>query len=169
MQREQVSIPQMVLYILFALVFYAAQSSLFGAWSIRGYHLDLLPAFVAAAALLDGPAEGAVMGIVIGLLYDLGFSGLDGLYPIFFMLFGMVSGAMSRLTLSRNYVSMLMINAFQMILIDLVRYFCYLLPQKGAPFLLVLQQTVGSTLLATVLCFVVYLPMRKISRKFSGR
>ena len=35
MQREQLSIPKMILYILFALVFYALQSSLFGAWSIR--------------------------------------------------------------------------------------------------------------------------------------
>ena len=111
MQREQLSIPKMILYILFALVFYALQSSLFGAWSIRGYHLDLLPAFVAAAALLDGPVEGVIMGVVVGLLYDLGFTGIDGLYPMFFVLFGMAAGAMSRLTLSRNYVSMLMLNA----------------------------------------------------------
>ena len=150
-------------------MFYALQSSLFGAWSIRGYHLDLLPAFVAAAALLDGPVEGVIMGVVVGLLYDLGFTGIDGLYPIFFMLFGMAAGAMSRLTLSRNYVSMLMLNAVEMVVIDLLRYFCYLLPQKGAPFGLVLQQTVGGTLLASLLCFAVYVPMAKISRKFSAR
>lgn len=168
MQREQVSIPKIILYILFALIFYAVQSSTFGTWSIRGYHLDLMPLFVAAAALLDGPTEGAIMGVVIGLFYDLGLGGVDGLYPIFFMLFGMIAGVMSRLALSRNYVSMLIVNAVEMFLIDLLRYFCYLLPQKGASFGLILQQTLGSTLLASLVCFVVYAPMLKISRKFSS-
>lgn len=167
MQREQVSIPKIILYILFALIFYAVQSSTFGAWSIRGYHLDLLPLFVAGAALLDGPTEGAIMGVVIGLLYDLGLGGLDGLYPIFFMLFGMVAGVMSRLTLSRNYISMLLVSSVEMIMIDLLRYFCYLLPQ-GASLGLILQQTLGSTLLAGLVCFIVYAPMHKISRKFSS-
>lgn len=169
MQREQLSIPKLLLYILYAIVFYALQSSLFGAWSIRGYHLDLLPAFVAAAALLDGPTEGVVVGIAVGVLYDLGYTGVDGLYPIFFLLFGMVAGAMSRLTLSRNYVSMMLLNAVEMIVLSLVRYFCYLLPQQGAPFGLVLQQTVGGTLLSCLLCFVVYVPISRISRALSTR
>ena len=56
MQRERISIPKNVLYIVMALLLYVLQSSWFGMWSIRGYHLDLLPALVAAAALLDGPA-----------------------------------------------------------------------------------------------------------------
>ncbi|MDO4270526.1 MAG: hypothetical protein Q4C72_06330 [Eubacteriales bacterium] len=169
MQREQISIPKILLYVLFALLAYVLQSSLFGTWSIRGYHLDLLPAIVAAAALLDGPMEGAVVGIVVGLFYDLGFIGVDGLYPIFFLLFGLIAGAMSRLALSRNYVSMLLLNAFEMTVLGLLRYFAYLLPQKGASFVLVLQQIVGGVLLASVFCFAVYLPMRKISRSFDTR
>ena len=73
MQREQLSIPKVVLYILFALLIYVLQTSLFGTWSIRGYHLDLLPALVAAAALLDGPVEGVIIGITVGLFYDLSY------------------------------------------------------------------------------------------------
>ena len=38
---------------------------------------------------------------------------------------------------------------------------------EGASFLLVLHQTVGGTLVACMLCFIVYLPMRRISRAFS--
>ncbi len=168
MQREQLSIPKMALYLIYAVIFYAVQSSLFGAWSFRGFHLDLLPAFVAAAALLDGPAEGAVVGIVIGLLYDVSMSGPDGLYPLFFLAFGLLAGALSSLSLSRNYISMLMLNAGEMLVLDLLRYFCYLLPQKGASFLLVLQQTVGGILMASVLCFIVYVPMRIVSRAFTA-
>ena len=66
MQRERLSIPKIVLYILLVLIIYVLQTTLFGAWSIRGYHVDLLPALVAAAALLDGPAEGVIVGIAVG-------------------------------------------------------------------------------------------------------
>ena len=169
MQRERLSIPKILLYILVALAVYVLQTSLFGAWSIRGYRLDLLPALVAAAALLDGPAEGVIVGIAVGLFYDLGFIGIDGLYPLFFMLFGLVAGAMSRLTLSGSYVSMLLMTAFEMVALGLLRYFTYLLPRAGASFVLVLQQIVGGTLLACLFSFIVYLPMRKISRKFAER
>ena len=169
MQREQLSIPKTLLYLVFALVFYALQASLFGTWSIRGYHLDLLPALVTAAALLDGPMEGVVVGVTVGLLYDVGFIGVDGLYPLFFLLFGLIAGAMSRLTLSGSYVSMLIMTAVEMVVLGLVRYFAYLLPQTGASFGLVLRQIVGGTLLTCVFRFVVYLPMRRISRRFADR
>ena len=169
MQRERISIPQIVLYLLLALILYVLQTSWFGTWSIRGYHLDLLPAIVAAAALHDGLVEGVILGVAVGLFYDLGFIGVDGLYPLFFMLFGLVAGALSRLALSGSYVSMLLVTAFEMIVLGLIRYFVYLLPQAGASFLLVLQQIVGGTLLTCVFCFIVYFPMRKISRIFADR
>lgn len=169
MQREQVSIPKIALYALLALVFYALQTSLFGTWSIRGFHIDLMPCFVVAAALLDGPVEGVIMGVIVGVLYDLGFVGIDGVYPIFFMLFGLIAGLLSRLTLSRNYVSMMMLTAAEMITLGLLRYFAYLLPQKGASFGLVLQQIIGGTLLACVLGFVVYWLIGRLSRKFGDR
>ena len=76
---------------------------------------------------------------------------------------------MSRLTLSGSYVSMLIMTAVEMVVLGLVRYFAYLLPQTGASFGLVLRQIVGGTLLTCVFCFVVYLPMRRISRRFADR
>ena len=169
MQREQISFPKMILYVLFAVLFYVLQSSVIGTWSIRGFHLDLLPCIVAAAALCDGPMEGGVMGVVVGVLYDVGFVGMDGVYPIFFLLFGLVAGALSRLALSRNYVSMMLTSAAEMVILGLLRYFCYLLPMHGASFTLVLQQMAGGTLLSCALCFLVYAPMSKISRIFDTR
>ncbi len=86
--------------------------------------------------------------------------------PHLFMLFGMAAGAMSRLTLSRNYVSMLMLNAVEMVVIDLLRYFCYLLPQKGAPFGLCCSRRSAARCSPACCAFAVYVPMAKISRKF---
>ena len=56
--------------------------------------------------------------------------------------------------------------AFEMLLLGMLRYFVQLM-REGASFLLVLHQTVGGTLVACMLCFIVYLPMRRISRAFS--
>lgn len=166
MQQETLSLPKLMLYLLYLLLFYALQSSLFGTWAVRGFHLDLLPCFAVAAGLLDGPAEGAVVGIGVGILYDLGMNGIDGVYPIFFLLCGVLAGVLCQLTLSRNYASMLLLTAAEMLVLGLGRYFFFLLPQQGASFALVLQQVLGGTLLACVLCFAVYLPLRAINRRF---
>ncbi len=165
MQRERMSIPRLILFGLWALFIFVVQTSVFGAANLFGYHVDLLPAAVAAAALLSSPAEGAVLGVIVGVLYDIGTVGIDGLMPIFFFAFGYGAGALSRLTLRRNYLSMLMLTAGEMLTIGLLRYL-FSLMQSGARFLPVLRQIVGGTLLACVFCFIVYLPMRQISRKF---
>ena len=156
MQRELISIPKILLYIAFTVFLFVFQTSILGAHPLFGYHLDLLPAAVAAAALLDGPVEGAAVGFTAGLLYDVGLIGVDGLYPIYFLLFGLAGG----------FLSMVLMNAVEMLLFGMLRYFVQLMPQ-GASFLLVLHQTVGGTLIACVLCALVYLPMRRISRRFS--
>ena len=154
MQRELISIPKILLYIAFTVFLFVFQTSILGAHPLFGYHLDLLPAAVAAA------------GFTAGLLYDVGLIGVDGLYPIYFLLFGLAGGVFSRLALAGGFLSMVLMNAVEMLLFGMLRYFVQLMPQ-GASFLLVLHQTVGGTLIACVLCALVYLPMRRISRRFS--
>ena len=156
MQRELISIPKMLLYALVTILVYVIQTTVFGAHPLFGYHVDLLPAAVTAAALLDGPFEGAVVGLV----------GMDGIYPIWFMLYGLLGGLISRTALAGGFLSMVLMNAFEMLLLGMLRYFVQLM-REGASFLLVLHQTVGGTLVACMLCFIVYLPMRRISRAFS--
>ena len=168
MQRELISIPKMLLYALVTILVYVIQTTVFGAHPLFGYHVDLLPAAVAAAALLSSPAEGAVLGVIVGVLYDIGTVGIDGLMPIFFFAFGYGAGALSRLTLRRNYLSMLMLTAGEMLTIGLLRYL-FSLMQAGARFLPVLRQIVGGTLLACVFCFIVYLPLRRLSGKSRKR
>ena len=149
MQRELISIPKMLLYALVTILVYVIQTTVFGAHPLFGYHVDLLPAAVTAAALLD-----------VGLV------GMDGIYPIWFMLYGLLGGLISRTALAGGFLSMVLMNAFEMLLLGMLRYFVQLM-REGASFLLVLHQTVGGTLVACMLCFIVYLPMRRISRAFS--
>ena len=66
--------------------------------------------------------------------------------------------ACTRLALAGGFLSMVLMNAVEMLLFGMLRYFVQLMPQ-GASFLLVLHQTVGGTLIACVLCALVYLPI----------
>ena len=84
MQREHISIPKLIAYVLFSVIIFALQTGTFGGMRIFGSAVDLLPALVTAAALLGGPAEAAVVGLTVGICYDLSFTGVDGLYPLFF-------------------------------------------------------------------------------------
>ena len=92
MQREHISIPKLIAYVLFSVIIFALQTGTFGGMRIFGSAVDLLPALVTAAALLGGPAEAAVTGVTVGICYDLSFTGVDGLYPLFFLLFGYAAG-----------------------------------------------------------------------------
>lgn len=83
MQREHISIPKLIAYVLFSVIIFALQTGTFGGMRIFGSAVDLLPALVTAAALLGGPAEAAVVGVMVGICYDLSFTGVDGLYPLF--------------------------------------------------------------------------------------
>ena len=145
-----------------------AADGTFGGMRIFGSAVDLLPALVTAAALLGGPAEAAVVGLTVGICYDLSFTGVDGLYPLFFLLFGYAAGKLCQRLLTRNYISMLILTAFECVLLGLLRYL-FSLMHAGASFLIVLRQLAVGTVLTCLFCFIVYLPLRRLSGKSRKR
>ena len=167
MQREHISIPKLIAYVLFSVIIFALQTGTVGGMRIFGSAVDLLPALV-AAALLGGPAEAAVVGLTVGICYDLSFTGVDGLYPLFFLLFGYAAGKLCQRLLTRNYISMLILTAFECVLLGLLRYL-FSLMHAGASFLIVLRQLAVGTVLTCLFCFIVYLPLRRLSGKSRKR
>ena len=166
MQREHISIPKLIAYVLFSVIIFALQTGTFGGMRIFDSAVDLLPALVTAAALL--PAEAAVVGLTVGICYDLSFTGVDGLYPLFFLLFGYAAGKLCQRLLTRNYISMLILTAFECVLLGLLRYL-FSLMHAGASFLIVLRQLAVGTVLTCLFCFIVYLPLRRLSGKSRKR
>ena len=160
MQREHISIPKLIAYVLFSVIIFALQTGTFGGMRIF--------ALVTAAALLGGPAEAAVVGLTVGICYDLSFTGVDGLYPLFFLLFGYAAGKLCQRLLTRNYISMLILTAFECVLLGLLRYL-FSLMHAGASFLIVLRQLAVGTVLTCLFCFIVYLPLRRLSGKSRKR
>ena len=142
MQREHISIPKLIAYVLFSVIIFALQTGTFGGMRIFGSAVDLLPALVTAA--------------------------VDGLYPLFFLLFGYAAGKLCQRLLTRNYISMLILTAFECVLLGLLRYL-FSLMHAGASFLIVLRQLAVGTVLTCLFCFIVYLPLRRLSGKSRKR
>lgn len=166
MQRELISIPKMLLYALVTVLVYVIQTSVFGAHPLFGYHVDLLPAAVTAAALLDGRSRARSWVCSPGCCTTSVWSAWTAFTRSGSCCTACSGGLISRTALAGGFLSMVLMNAFEMLLLGMLRYFVQLM-REGASFLLVLHQTVGGTLVACMLCFIVYLPMRRISRAFS--
>ena len=166
MQRERIPVLKMILYTVLLILFYVLETANGMPVRIFGFRADVLPCVMAAVALMDGPVEGCVLGLLTGVLYDVGFTGPEGLYPLYFMLFGTAAGFFSRRYLRRIFPSMLLITAASMLLLDLMRYGFSMLLGKNAPFLLFFQAACAETLIAAVLCPIAYLLVCAVSRRF---
>lgn len=165
MLRERPPMLKIVLYTLFLILVYVVETA-YIPLKLFGFHIDLLPCIPAAVALMEGPALGGLLGLFTGILYDVGFIGMDGLFPIYYMLFGIVAGVLSMRFLRRMFPSMLLLSTCGMLLIGMMRYGFSVLLLSGAPFPLAFQAMCGEILVTVALSPVVYLPMRTIARKF---
>jgi rod shape-determining protein MreD len=166
MQYERFPTLQLIFYLLLMMLFYVLETAHGLRLTIFGFRPELLCGFVAVVALMDGPLLGLIIGLLVGLLYDLGFVGAEGLYPIFFMLFGMAAGLFSQHFLRKIFPSVMLLTACEMLLLGLLRLPALTLLTEGVQPLLYLQQLCGETLLATALSLVVYLPVGHLSRRF---
>ena len=164
-QNDRPPILKVVLYLLFLILVYVIETANMP-FSVSGFHIDLLPCIPAAVALMEGPVLGGVFGLLTGMLYDVGFIGVDGLFPLYYMLFGIAAGALSMRFLRRMFPSMLLLNTCGMLIIGLFRYGFSVLLFEGAPFPLAFQSMCGEILVSVALSPVVYLPVRTIARKF---
>ena len=81
-----------VLCVVVLLAAYVCQTSLGLRVSIFGAHIDLLPPLLAAVGVVMGSGAGMVCGLVVGLLYDISGSGIDGVYPLYYMIWGIACG-----------------------------------------------------------------------------
>ena len=163
--RERIPVVKIVCYCVLAVVVYVLETAA-GLPRILGFAIDLLPCVPAAAALFDGPVAGAVAGVVTGLLYDVGMIGVEGLLPVYYMLFGLLAGLLSRRFLGKMFPSMLLLTSFEMLLLGLLRGVAAMLLYTGAAPLRLFQSLCGGILVTALLSPLVYFPARAISRRF---
>ena len=83
---------RVVCCILLLTLAYVLQSSLGVRVFIFGVHIDILPLIVAAVGIVMGSGAGLACGLFAGLLYDVAGTGVEGLYPLYYMICGLACG-----------------------------------------------------------------------------
>jgi len=87
-------------YLIILLLLIPIQASLFNPLSLGGIKPDLALALIYIIGLLAGPGEGALAGMGIGLLQDIGSAGLLGFAGFTRGLVGLLSGLLGRQVLN---------------------------------------------------------------------
>ncbi|MDO5547575.1 MAG: rod shape-determining protein MreD [Eubacteriales bacterium] len=150
---------------------FVVESSLGIRISVFGAHFDFLPPLVAASALCLGCPAGLVCGTLAGLLYDVSGAGIQGLYPIYYMIFGIFCGLMgeSRHTQTHRLRRTILLALGMPMLLSVIRYLFYFqfISETGLPF--VLQCLALQAILTVVLCLPVYWLITRISGVHGSR
>lgn len=93
---------RVVCCILLLTLAYVLQSSLGVRVSIFGVHIDILPLIVAAVGIVMGSGAGLACGLFAGLLYDVAGTGVEGLYPLYYMICGIACGQAGHASVSQS-------------------------------------------------------------------
>ena len=167
MQRDRTTTYKVVFYLLFVLIVYLLETATgLGSLNLFGARLDLLFSVPAAVALMENLAIGAAAGLFTGILYDLSGTGVEGILPLYFMLFATFAGAISGRYLRRIWPSHLLLTAGGMLLLRGLQFVFAALAGRTYPMIPFLQSMYGEILAAVVLSQFIYLPTLLLARRF---
>jgi len=134
--------------------------------SILGFKIDVMIFFISSVALFCGAKAGCVFGFAAGVLMDLSFSGVEGLFPLFFMIFGAVSGVLSEIYLRKLFQSMLFISAVCFLVLNFIVYICYYWLVYGVTVFSAMAKIIPEFLISAVFSPIPYFAVKKITERF---
>lgn len=167
MQRDRTTTYKVISYTIFLVVLYLLETAT-GLSQVRlfGVRLDLLFSVPAAVALMEDPAVGAALGLFTGILYDVSGAGVEGLLPLYFMVFAALAGGVSGRYLRRIWPSHLLLTAGGMLILRGLQFMFMALIGAGYPIIPFLKSMYGEILAAVVLSPIIYLPVYLLARRF---
>lgn len=154
-------------YALLMLGLFLLQSSRGTALWLWGASVDVLPFFVAATALTDGPYAGGAFGFVAGVLASLNTPGVEGFSSLYLSLFGVLFGLFGACYLRNILFSALSGGALCMTLQSLFRYVFHDLLFYGMGPAEALAALGTRMLLSLPVGALAYLLLRAIHRRFT--
>ena len=168
MRHNHFGVFRTVLCVVLLAAAYVLQTSLGLRISIFGARLNLLPPFLAAAGVVLGSGTGMVCGLAVGILYDLSGSGVDGMYPLYYMVWGIVCGFWGEQYRTRELRCTLACAVGMMALLALLRY-VFQLQFYGADILLFARNISIQSALTAVCSPITLWIVRRIGGSTRGR
>ncbi len=133
-----------------------------------GAHIDLLPAIAVCAGVIMGPSAGMVVGILVGIAYDVAGVQVEGLYPIYYMLCGTTAGVVARYALGRTLSTAALVSLCSVGVLSILRYLFYFhFDTATASYIYYIRGITAQLLLMALLVPAAYLLVRLIAGKRS--
>ncbi|MCD8355157.1 MAG: rod shape-determining protein MreD [Clostridia bacterium] len=161
-QRNLSFVLRVALCIVLLVVAYVLQCSLGIRFSIFGVHIDLLPLIVAAVGVVMGSGAGFVCGFAAGLLYDVSASGIEGIYPLYYLICGILCGTAGERFRNRQIRGTMLCSASVILALAAIRYL-FLFQFSDMGILIFARNIAAQLLLAVVLSPIVLVVVRMVS------
>ena len=168
MQSRRISIKCVVLYFLLLLAFYVMETSAGLHIKILGFRLDFLPAIVASVALCGGSAEGAIIGLLAGILYDRTGVQIEGIYSAYYMLFAIFAGFLGSKYLKKTVSAAVLLTIAAIAIQDAGKAFVSLTVLNRSSGLLMAKNICGEILITAILTPIVFFIVAKIHDKLKA-
>ncbi len=151
-----------IFYLVWLIVLVIFQPTLIQGISILGVSPDMFLIFVVCTGLLRGRGEGAVIGFIFGLIFDLLVGEFIGISAILYMYIGLSAGIiMERFVSDRVFVGALVIASGAFIY-GVIYYIAYYIGFKDLGFGTALLRTIlPKTLYTGIAGLLLFAPVRK--------
>jgi rod shape-determining protein MreD len=113
---------KILIYAIFLFLLLLLQSTLLGYVNIYNVKPNLLIIFVVCVALLRGNTEGAVVGFFAGLILDMSFGKLIGLYALLGMFLGLIVGSVNKRLYRENFLVVIFFTFVSTVIYESIVY-----------------------------------------------
>ena len=159
-----------IIYIvLFITLIFFIQMFVINNRTLFGVKPNLILIIVIVVSLWFGMYKGTIFSFVIGLISDMLFGNTIGMFTIAYTITGIITGYINTSYRRENKMSLVYVTLIFTALFEFIQYFEYLLmTQTYSSFFFFLRQVIISSLLNTIIVFIIYGIIYKIVDKFES-
>lgn len=129
------------------LVIFLIQTNSYG-FSLFGVKIDMIPAFICSVAIIYDYIFVASFGVIAGMLVDVSRVNIEGIFSVFYMLFGVCSGFLFKKYFSAKISAVILSTVICMLITSLMTYISHLLSMQGSDFLVFIKAMCSEILIS---------------------
>lgn len=159
-----------VIYIiLFILLIFYLQLFIVDTKELFGIKPNLILITVIVVSLWYGTYTGTIFAFIIGFLCDLIFGSTTGMFTVAYTITGAITGFINYNYRKENKMSLVYVTLIFTGIFELIQYIEYLMiTHVYSNFLFFLKQVIVSSILNTIIVFIIYGVVYKIVDKFES-
>lgn len=148
---------------IFVIIGFLLQTSIFPFFSLSGVVPNIILLLVVSIAMINGSVSAMIVGFICGLLIDIMYGGLLGVYAFLYMFLGYINGYFHVVFFAQKGPLPLILVFINDFIYNLIIYFIFFLPQKKVHFLFYLKKNILPELIyTTVISIIMYQVFLKI-------